>query len=137
MDASLAYKCLNSVPLGKQAAIDLVDAIVPYSEWQSDAAYKANPPPDYFFPPVDIYAQLSRIKAALQADQYANEYEFQADLFMNVTGAAHDGHFAVYTDLLTGVFGFHRQHALVSISEDGSSLPVIKVYGECLSCNAP
>jgi hypothetical protein len=31
----MAYDCLNSVPLDKQAALDLVDAILPYMQWQS------------------------------------------------------------------------------------------------------
>lgn len=33
--AQLGYDCLNSVPLGKEAAIELVDSLVPYLEWQS------------------------------------------------------------------------------------------------------
>lgn len=33
--AQLAHDCLNSVPLNKTAAIELVDAMEPYLEWQS------------------------------------------------------------------------------------------------------
>jgi hypothetical protein len=33
--AQLAHDCLNSVPLGKESALELVDAIEPYLEWQS------------------------------------------------------------------------------------------------------
>jgi hypothetical protein len=33
--AQLAHDCLNSVPLAKEAALALVDAIEPYLEWQS------------------------------------------------------------------------------------------------------
>jgi len=33
--ASLAYDCLNSVPLNSDAALELVDAIAPYLEFQS------------------------------------------------------------------------------------------------------
>ncbi len=50
VSADLAHDCLKSVPLNKDAAIALVDAIEPYLEWQSDAAYKANPPADYPYP---------------------------------------------------------------------------------------
>ena len=35
--AQLAHDCLNSVPLNKEAALELVDAMVPYLEWQSGA----------------------------------------------------------------------------------------------------
>lgn len=33
--ASVAHECLLSVPLEKEAALDFVDSIEPYLEWQS------------------------------------------------------------------------------------------------------
>lgn len=33
--ASIAYDCLQSVPLGQEAALEFVDSIEPYLEWQS------------------------------------------------------------------------------------------------------
>jgi hypothetical protein len=33
--AALAYECLNSIPLDKTGALELVDSIRPYLEWQS------------------------------------------------------------------------------------------------------
>lgn len=33
--ASVAHDCLLSVPLGQQQALDLIDSIEPYLEWQS------------------------------------------------------------------------------------------------------
>lgn len=33
--ASIAYDCLLSVPLGQEAALEFVDSIEPYLEWQS------------------------------------------------------------------------------------------------------
>jgi hypothetical protein len=33
--AAIAHACLESVPLGKDAALALVDALEPYLEWQS------------------------------------------------------------------------------------------------------
>jgi len=38
--AQLAHDCLASVPLAKQAALNLVDAIEPYLEWQSGSYFK-------------------------------------------------------------------------------------------------
>lgn len=133
VDASIAYDCLNSVPLAKEAAIKFVDEIVPYLEWQSDTAFKKNPPADYFYPGYDLWQALADIRDRLEADEYTNEYSWQADLYKNVFGPGHDGHFVIYTDLLTSVLEFGRQWALVSISEDGTSLPVIKVYGDVIS----
>ncbi|KAK3943291.1 hypothetical protein QBC46DRAFT_307694 [Diplogelasinospora grovesii] len=131
--AQLAYECMNSVPLHKSEAIDLVDSIVPYLEWQSDLAYKADPPADYPYAAHDIFAALAQVRANLQDGKYANEYQFQEDLYMNVFGPAHDGHLVFYPDALTRVFEFARERALVSISEDGTSLPVIKLYEDVIS----
>ncbi|KAL0472601.1 hypothetical protein QR685DRAFT_473342 [Neurospora intermedia] len=131
--AALAYECLNSIPLGKDAAIELVDAIRPYVDWQSDSAYKAKPPKEYPYPAYDVFGALDNVKAKLQADKYANEYQFQQELYTTVFGPGHDGHFVFYPDALTRVFEWRRQRSLVSISEDGKSLPVIKVYEDILA----
>jgi hypothetical protein len=124
---------LNSIPLGKDAAIELVDAIEPYLEWQTDAAYKKSPPSSYFYPGYDMFAALDQVKTNLQNDVYKNEYEFQEDLYVSVFGPGHDGHFVFYPDALTKVFEWRRQRSLVSISEDGTSLPVIKLYEDVIS----
>ncbi|KAK0736146.1 hypothetical protein B0T21DRAFT_175765 [Apiosordaria backusii] len=131
--AELAYECLNSIPLHKQEAIELVDAIEPYLEWQSDSAYKADPPEDYFFPPFDMFSALAQVRQNLEADVYANEYDFQEDLYVSVFCPGHDGHFVFFPDALTRVFEWRRQLALVSISEDGASLPVIKIYEDIIA----
>ncbi|KAH9213176.1 hypothetical protein DL95DRAFT_390761 [Leptodontidium sp. 2 PMI_412] len=130
--AQLAHDCLNSVPLNKTAALQLVDSMVPYIEWQSDTAWKKNPPADYFYPPHDIFGYLASVKANLQADKYANEYEFQEDLYQ-VFARGHDGHFVFYPDALTKAFEWGRKRSLVSISEDGTSLPVIKLYEDVIA----
>jgi len=77
----------------------------------------------------DIFANIAEIKAKLEAGIYVGEYEFQLDLYLNVFGSGHDGHFIFYPDALSRVFAFTRPKALVSVSEDGASLPVIKLYG--------
>ncbi|KAM0261420.1 hypothetical protein ACHAQJ_002273 [Trichoderma viride] len=126
--ASLAYACLNTIPLHKDAGIELIDSLVLYLEWQSDAAYKADPPADYFYPPHDIFKALAGVRADLVADKYTNEYEFQVDLYARVFGPAHDGHFVFYPDALTIAFEWTRPKPIVSISENGRDLPVIKLY---------
>ncbi|TVY42547.1 Peptidase S41 family protein [Lachnellula occidentalis] len=130
--ASLAHDCLNSVPLNKDAAIALVDSMEPYLEWQSDSAYKKDPPPDYFYPPHDIFGYLASVKANLENDVYANEYAFQEDLY-NVFAKAHDGHFVFYPDALTEAIEWGRQRSLISISKDGSSIPQIYLYEDATS----
>ncbi|TFA97809.1 hypothetical protein CCMA1212_010453 [Trichoderma ghanense] len=131
--AEIAHDCLQSIPLGKDAAIELVDAMAPYLSWQSDSAYKANPPASYPFPGYDIFANLAKIKADLQADKYDSEYSFQLDLYLNIIAKGHDGHLLFYPDALSRVFSFERPTPLVSISEDGVSLPVVKFYEDVVT----
>lgn len=80
-----------------------------------------------------MFANLATIRTKLENDSYAGEYEFQAELYNTVFGPAHDGHFVYYPDLLTLVFDWNRPLSLVSISEDQSSLPEIKVYEDVIS----
>lgn len=131
--APLVYECLNSVPLAKQAALKFIDELEPYLEWQSSTAFLKNPPSDYFYPAYDLFGELARIRASIENDEYANEYAWQADLYVSVFGNAHDGHLVVYPDLLTKASEWARPWALVSISEDGSSLPVVKVYEDVIA----
>ncbi|KAI9744137.1 MAG: hypothetical protein M1818_002289 [Claussenomyces sp. TS43310] len=129
VDAHLAYECLNSVPLNTSAALDLVVAIKPYLQWQSDSAYLKNPPADYFYPPLDLFARLDQVQAKLEIHAYSNEYQFQADLYQ-VFAQAHDGHFVFYPDALTKAFEFGRRTPLVSVSKDGSEIPTIYLYDD-------
>ncbi|CAK7232613.1 hypothetical protein SEUCBS140593_008320 [Sporothrix eucalyptigena] len=130
--AELAYNCLKSVPLHKDMAVQLVDAIEPYLEWQTDAAYKADPPADYFYPAYDMFAALAEVRANLLNNVYDSEYAFQIDLYLKVFGQGHDGHFVMYPDLLSRAFIYTRQRSLVSVSDDGG-LPVIKVYEDVVA----
>ncbi|KAJ3498822.1 hypothetical protein NLG97_g835 [Lecanicillium saksenae] len=127
--ASLAYACLKSVPLHKEEAIQLVDSIRPYLEWQSDTAYKANPPSDYAFAGYDLFHNLAAIRSKLTGDKYSSEYDFHKDLYETVFSAGHDGHLYLLPDLLTRATRFRRKLALISISDSGS-VPDIKVFSD-------
>ncbi len=85
----------------------------------------------------DLFANLAKVRSNLEAGVYPGEYEFQAELYQSVFGLGHDGHFVFYPDALTKVFEYRRSKPIVSISEDGSSLPVIKLYGALLSLPMP
>jgi len=87
--AALAYDCLNSVPLHKDEALALVESLEPYVEWQSDAAYKADPPPEYFWPPYDIFGTIEQIKTNLRTGIYKNEYAFHTDMYTSLFGRGH------------------------------------------------
>ncbi|KAI4865197.1 hypothetical protein F4820DRAFT_306162 [Hypoxylon rubiginosum] len=135
IEASVAYECLNSVPIDKEGALKFIEEIQPYVEWQSDTAFKKNPPADYFYPPTDLWATIATVKADITADKYPNEYAWQADLYKKLFGPAHDGHFVVYPDALSAALEWQRPFALVSISEEGpdGSAPVIKIYDDVVS----
>lgn len=50
----------------------------------SDSAYKADPPADYFYPAYDMFKNLAAVRAKLENDSYAGEYEFQDELYKTV-----------------------------------------------------
>ncbi|KAJ2989086.1 hypothetical protein NUW58_g3645 [Xylaria curta] len=131
--ASQAYECLKSVPVHKEPAIRLLDELKPFLEWQSDQAFLKDPPSDYPYPPVDIFKELETIRSNLRENKYNGELEWQEDLFKNIVGKPHNGHLAYHPDLLTVPFEWVRPWALVSVSEDGTLLPVIKVLEDAIS----
>ncbi|KAK8913132.1 Peptidase S41 family protein ustP [Metarhizium anisopliae] len=131
--ASLAHECLKSVPLGQHEAVQLIDAIEPYLEWQSDAAYKKDPPESYFYPGFDIFGNLAKVRSNVQAGKYSNEFDFQTDLYKQVWAPGHDGHFYFKPDLLHRAFRWYRNVSIVSISENGEALPTIKLQTDVLA----
>ena len=90
-----------------------------------DVSYLKNPPSGYLEPAVDVWGSLNVILTNIGSGTYANEYEFQADLFRTFN-LAKDGHFRFFPDLLTKALEFGRTVGLVSVSLDGVEIP--KVY---------
>jgi hypothetical protein len=84
------------------------------------------PPPAYLLPAVDIPSVINAVKQKIQNGTYANEYQFQADLFRTFN-LAHDGHFRFFPDLLTSALNFTRGVGLVSVSLDGKQIPQVYV----------
>lgn len=117
---------MTSVPVNRNDALNFVDSISPYLEWQSDPAYKADPPADYAYAAYDLVANLASIRTKISNNGYKSEYDFQADLLENVFLKGHDGHMVLYPDLLARATSFGRRSGLVSISSDGAALPQIK-----------
>lgn len=134
VSADLALQCLKTVPLGKKEGIQLVDAMVPYLEWQSDAEYKKNPPKSYFYPGFDILGNLAKVRSNLEGDKYDGEWAFQSDMYNTVFAPGQDGHYAFYPDIVARSLKWRHNITLVSVSEDGKALPVIKLYGKLGSC---
>lgn len=80
-----------------------------------------------------MFTTLQTIRTKVSNGSYAGEFEFQEELYIKVFGAAHDGHFVYYPDLLTIPFDWNRPLSLVSISTDQSTLPEIYVYEDVVN----
>ncbi|OCK83485.1 hypothetical protein K432DRAFT_432854 [Lepidopterella palustris CBS 459.81] len=133
--AQLAYECITSVPLNVSAAVALVKSIRPYFRWQSTTAYLKNPPAEYIEKiqnPVDIWDGLDEIEKNLTSGVWTQEYEFGWSLY-HLLQSTHDGHFVYVPDVVGTVFNFARPVPLVSVSEDGTSLPKPFVYPDILA----
>ena len=81
--ADIAYECINSVPFKSAPAVELMDSIRPYLDWQTTTQYIEDPPAEYaqkVQPPYDFSGEFERIYNAAKADSYRNEYQFGFDL---------------------------------------------------------
>lgn len=92
-------------------------------------SYLKDPPASYQFPAFDIPAAFEDIISNVKSGVYANEYEFQADLYA-AFNLAKDGHFRYIPDLIGAAIQFRRQDiALASVSLDGVAVP--QIYTVC------
>lgn len=92
-------------------------------------SYLKDPPASYQFPAFDIPAAFEEIISNVKSGVYANEYEFQADLYA-AFNLAKDGHFRYIPDLIGAALQFRRQDiALASVSLDGVAVP--QIYTVC------
>jgi len=63
ISAQLAYDCLTSVSLHADDATALVNAILPYVEWQTDVSYLKNPPKGYLMEATDVWGNFDKVLA--------------------------------------------------------------------------
>ena len=83
-------------------------------------------------PAVDILGGLQEIRQNASTGTYTSQYAFDA-VITDLVAKAHNGHFT-YTAGLIGSFEYHNDLALVSISEDGLTLPHVYVGSKPLRC---
>lgn len=133
--AGVAYECINSVPFNSSAAVELMDAMRPYIDWQTTTSFLKEPPAEYaakIQPAYDFWAEFERIYDAAAAGSYENEYVFGFDLY-RAFQVTHDGHFVYIPDSIGLIFNFARPQGLVSLSPDGQSVPQIYLYTDVLA----
>lgn len=128
----VAYRCLRSVPLYKEPALELLRSLRGFLQIHSTIDYVATPPPGYLFPAVDLAGTLDSIYSKVENEEYSTEYDLQIDLFL-LSRLGKDDHLGFTGDLLN-VFSFTRQmDSLISLSEDGLETPSIYMYGKCFA----
>lgn len=75
--AQLAWDCLQSIPLNATGALQLVQSLKPYIQFQSTLSWLKNPPRNYrkkLFGPVDLIGGLDRIAENITEKKYSGEY---------------------------------------------------------------
>ncbi|PNS15459.1 hypothetical protein CAC42_718 [Sphaceloma murrayae] len=133
--AQVGFECLNSIPFNQSAAEDLVDAILPYIDWQTTSSYLGDPGAEYaekVQAPYDFLGSLAEIRANVSSGYYKSEYEFGWTLY-RLFQLSHDGHLVYFPDTVNGLISFGRRTPLVSVSPDGKSAPRPYLYSDVLS----
>jgi hypothetical protein len=126
--AQLAYECLISVPLHVVEAQNLHRSLDLYMKWQSTLSYVQDPPSGYQMPAFGFWAALDHIGEKLSNAAYSSEWDFGMDL-LRTTSNVHDDHMRYILDVVGKVFSFGRDVDLVSVSQDGHSLPRAYIHG--------
>ncbi|KAF2801134.1 hypothetical protein K505DRAFT_412423 [Melanomma pulvis-pyrius CBS 109.77] len=127
--AQVAFQCLQSVPVDVEGNKILIDELKIAWQWNSEVGYLKNTPDDWELGPVDIEAELDKIKENLS--NYASEYEVQRAIQDIVTKTG-NYHFNYRPDIIQ-VFDFKRRVGVVSISEDGKKLPKLYVENDAFN----
>ncbi len=124
----LAYNCLSSVPLHVAEAKELHRSLRPYLKWQTTFPYVRDLPSEYPMPAFDFWPTFNNIDVKLSNAAYLGEWEFGIDM-LRTFNSLHDGHTRYVMDVVGKVFSFRRAVGLLSISQDGSSLPQVYIHG--------
>jgi hypothetical protein len=126
---SEVYTCQQDVPIVPYLAVQQIEWMQGFIQFQSTLAWLKNPPAGYDLPPVDL-GGLDKIAQKAASGQYHGEYDFELDIYNLITSAG-DGHLA-YLPFLIGNFAYMREVSLVSLSLDGVSLPKVYFLGKYL-----
>lgn len=123
----LAQDCLLSMPFNSTLAVDFLHEIWKYFEFQSTLELLKDPPPQYNADPVDFVGWFESIGDRASKGQFDSQYEFDLEL-THLVRSANDGHFYIQP-CSTAIFSFTVPGALVSVSDDGTTIPKIWLLG--------
>lgn len=124
--ASLAFACLNSVPVDVKGNTNLIEELQLLWQFESDLGWLKSPPETFELGPTDLIGELETIKNNLHL--FDSEYEVQLAIWALTT---HTGNFHMnwLPDILQ-IFTYKRPVAIVAASGDGKSLPKIYLADE-------
>ncbi|KAL9123703.1 MAG: hypothetical protein Q9217_006893, partial [Psora testacea] len=128
--AKSAYDCLLSAPFNDTIALEFLQYYKDTLQLQSTQAYLKTPPSSYQQPSFDLLAGLDEISDRVKANYFKNEYEFEYALQQWVI-ATHDAHIQLIFGILS-VFTFGSPYGLVSVSNDGISLPEVFILDDLI-----
>lgn len=116
------------MPIYTDPALALILSLLGWVELQSHLDILKSIPQGYLYDSVDLRKELSNIFNRVENGQYYSEYDFQIDvesLFIR----AREGHF-YFAGELQSIFSFARPLGLVSVSQDGKTIPEVYVTGK-------
>ncbi|KAF2471234.1 uncharacterized protein BDR25DRAFT_313845 [Lindgomyces ingoldianus] len=120
--ASVAYSCLQSVPVDVEGDLKQIKELKNFIEFQTNLNYVKDGIKTHNEEPIDVRGSLDEIAADIQKGSYKSDYEVQLDLhrlFLSVG----DNHFNWLSDILTVLPFVRAGGVLVSLSQDYTSLP--------------
>ena len=123
--ASLAFDCLNSVPVDVAGDKKLIDELKLVWQWHSEIIEEKRAPSDWGNGPLDAQKELDNIKSGLDSNKFNNEFQVQ-EAIDNITIRSGNFHWNYDPDILQ-LFWWQRRLGLVSVSSDPKSLPKIYV----------
>lgn len=108
--------------------MSLLTGLRAWWEWQSTAVWLKNPPGEWPFPAVDILGGLQELKDKVEDGTITREIDFEWEL-MDLVTSAKDGHFSYAPDAYSAFAYFNPLQNIVSLSVDGTQLPVVYLLG--------
>lgn len=124
--AKLAYDCLSSIPVAVEQDSTLIDQLKLIWQWQSDMGYYKSPPSSFELGPVDLMAELDKIKETLP--HFNSEFDAQLAI-QHLTTRTGNFHFNYRSDILQ-VFNFMRSASVSTVSDDGKSVPKTYLFSD-------
>lgn len=130
-DAKTAYDCLTAISLDADAAVEMIEVIKEYLDFQTTIAYNDNPPESYQQDEVDIIGELDQLSSDVADGAYDNQYDFDIAL-RRIILDAHDGHLQVQMGTI-GLFLWLLPEGLVTVSSDGQEIPEVYAQSDILN----